>query len=155
MLPAAFPNLLANGSQGIAVGMATWIPPHNAAELCDAALYLINHPKATSTQLTSSCRVRTSLPAASSSSGDPSPRPTAPAAAPSASAPAGRRRNRPRHLDRRHRDPLPGAEGRLIEKIAELLQEKKLPLLADVRDESAEDVRVVLEPSSARSIRSS
>src|SRR5687768_14542222 len=51
VLPAAFPNLLANGSQGIAVGMATSIPPHNAAELCDAALYLIAHPKATSEQL--------------------------------------------------------------------------------------------------------
>ena len=51
VLPAAFPNLLANGSQGIAVGMATSIPPHNAAELCDAALYLISHPQATSEQL--------------------------------------------------------------------------------------------------------
>src|ERR687890_1907808 len=51
VLPAAFPNLLANGSQGIAVGMATSIPPHNAAELCDAALYLIGHPQATSDQL--------------------------------------------------------------------------------------------------------
>src|ERR687890_2133981 len=51
VLPAAFPNLLANGSQGIAVGMATSIPPHNAAELCDAALYLISHPKANSTDL--------------------------------------------------------------------------------------------------------
>ena len=51
VLPAAFPNLLANGSQGIAVGMATSIPPHNAAELCDAALYLIAHPKANSEQL--------------------------------------------------------------------------------------------------------
>jgi len=53
VLPAAFPNLLANGSQGIAVGMATSIPPHNAAELCDAALYLIGHPKTTSEQLMS------------------------------------------------------------------------------------------------------
>src|SRR5205809_3084140 len=51
VLPEAFPNLLANGSQGIAVGMATSIPPHNAAELCDAALYLISHPKATTEQL--------------------------------------------------------------------------------------------------------
>src|ERR687890_802669 len=51
VLPAAFPNLLANGSQGIAVGMATAIPPHNAAEFCDAALYLVSHPKATSEQL--------------------------------------------------------------------------------------------------------
>src|SRR3954466_7411826 len=53
VLPAAFPNLLANGSQGIAVGMATSIPPHNAAELCDAALYLIAHSKASSDQLLS------------------------------------------------------------------------------------------------------
>src|SRR3954452_6507671 len=51
VLPAAFPNLLANGSQGIAVGMATSLPPHNAAELCDAALYLVSHPKATAEQL--------------------------------------------------------------------------------------------------------
>src|ERR671911_1432620 len=51
VLPAAFPNLLANGAQGIAVGMATSIPPHNAAELCDAALHLIKHRKATSEQL--------------------------------------------------------------------------------------------------------
>jgi topoisomerase-4 subunit A len=46
VLPGAFPNLLANGSAGIAVGMATNIPPHNVAELCSAALYLINHPDA-------------------------------------------------------------------------------------------------------------
>src|SRR4051794_2113845 len=51
VLPAAFPNLLGNGAQGIAVGMATSIPPHNASELCDAALYLISHPRATSEQL--------------------------------------------------------------------------------------------------------
>ena len=51
VLPAALPNLLANGAQGIAVGMATSIPPHNLAELCDAALYLISHPKALSDQL--------------------------------------------------------------------------------------------------------
>src|SRR6188472_2996086 len=51
VLPAAFPNLLANGSQGIAVGMATAIPPHNAAELCDAALFLIDNPKARSKTL--------------------------------------------------------------------------------------------------------
>jgi topoisomerase-4 subunit A len=53
VLPSAVPNLLANGSQGIAVGMATSIPPHNVAELCDAALYLITHPTASSDQLMS------------------------------------------------------------------------------------------------------
>src|SRR5271157_5403714 len=52
VLPSAFPNLLANGSQGIAVGMATSIPPHNVAELCDAALYLIANPQAGAAQLT-------------------------------------------------------------------------------------------------------
>src|SRR5207237_2435621 len=51
VLPGAFPNLLANGSQGIAVGMATAIPPHNAAELCDAALHLIDTPNARSRTL--------------------------------------------------------------------------------------------------------
>src|SRR6266705_1959512 len=51
VLPAAFPNLLANGSQGIAVGMATSIPPHNVAELCDAALYFVANPQATAAQL--------------------------------------------------------------------------------------------------------
>ena len=51
VLPAAFPNLLANGAQGIAVGMATSIPPHNVGELCDAALYLVSHPKASTDQL--------------------------------------------------------------------------------------------------------
>src|SRR5258706_2758319 len=51
VLPGAFPNLLANGSQGIAVGMATPIPPHNAAELCDAALHLIEHPNTKSRNL--------------------------------------------------------------------------------------------------------
>jgi topoisomerase IV subunit A len=81
VLPAAFPNLLANGSQGIAVGMATSIPPHNAAELCDAALYLI--------------RGRISRPAASSSSpGTRWSRPTGPAAALSAPGRAGMSRTR-------------------------------------------------------------
>jgi topoisomerase-4 subunit A len=65
VLPAAFPNLLANGAQGIAVGMATNIPPHNVAEICDALNHLLK----------------------------PSSRPTRPAAAPSASAPSGRRRS--------------------------------------------------------------
>src|SRR6266702_3198736 len=51
VLPARFPNLLANGSQGIAVGMATNVPPHNLGEVCDAALYLIAHPNAGSDEL--------------------------------------------------------------------------------------------------------
>ena len=69
VLPGAFPNLLANGSQGIAVGMATSIPPHNAAELCDAALHLIDNPNARSQHAAEiRARARISRPAASSSS---------------------------------------------------------------------------------------
>ena len=93
VMPSAVPNLLANGAQGIAVGMATSIPPHNIAELCDAALYLIAHPGADTEALASSCRARISRPAASSSTtGRRSSRPTAPGAAPFGCAPAGRRK---------------------------------------------------------------
>ncbi|QFU16607.1 DNA topoisomerase IV subunit A [Microvirga thermotolerans] len=149
VLPAAFPNLLANGSQGIAVGMATSIPPHNAAELCDAALHLIAHPKATSEQLVQFV-----------------PGPDFPTGGIVVDTPetiaetyrTGRGSFRVRA--RWHREdlgrgnwqivvteiPYAVPKSRLIEKIAELLQEKKLPLLADIRDESAEDIRVVLEP---------
>lgn len=149
VLPAAFPNLLANGSQGIAVGMATSIPSHNVAELCDAALYLIGHPKATSDQLLSFV-----------------PGPDLPTGGIIVDTPAsiaetyrtgrGSFRVRARwHKEEIKRGvwnivvteiPYGVPKSRLIEKIAELLQEKKLPLLADVRDESAEDIRVVLEP---------
>ncbi len=151
VLPAAFPNLLANGSQGIAVGMATSIPPHNAAELCDAALYLINHPEATSGQLAKFVQGPDF--------------PTGGILVDSAASIAeayrtgrGAFRVRARwskeDLGRGTWNivvteiPYGIPKARLIEKMAELLQEKKLPLLADVRDESAEDVRVVLEPRS-------
>ena len=149
VLPAAFPNLLANGSQGIAVGMATSIPPHNAAELCDAALYLVANPQATAAQLA--------------------------VFAPGPDFPTGgiivdshesivetyrTGRGSFRIRARWHKEdgarglwnvvvteiPYGVQKSRLIEKLAELVNEKKLPLLADVRDESAEDVRVVLEP---------
>src|ERR671921_1196090 len=149
VLPAAFPNLLANGAQGIAVGMATSIPPHNAAELCDAALHLIGKPNATSEQLMQYV---------------PGPDlPTGGIIVDTASAMAetyrtgrGSFRVRARwakeDLGRGNWQivvteiPYAVPKSRLIEKIAELLQEKKLPLLADVRDESAEDIRVVFEP---------
>ncbi|MDH2310549.1 DNA topoisomerase IV subunit A [Methylobacterium brachiatum] len=151
VLPAAFPNLLANGSQGIAVGMATSIPPHNAAELCDAALYLISHPGATSAQLNSFVQ------------GPDFPTGGILVDSPESIAEAYRTgRGAFRVRARWHKEDLGRGtwniivteipygipKGRLIEKMAELLQEKKLPLLADVRDESAEDVRVVLEPRS-------
>src|SRR3954468_23489462 len=151
VLPAAFPNLLANGSQGIAVGMATSIPPHNAAELCDAALYLIAHPKANSEQLLNFV---------------PGPDlPTGGIIVDSKAAIADAYRTGRGSFRVRARwtkedtgrgtwavvvteIPYGVPKSRLIEKIAELLQEKKLPLLADVRDESAEDVRIVFEPRS-------
>jgi topoisomerase-4 subunit A len=151
VLPAAFPNLLANGSQGIAVGMATSIPPHNAAELCDAALYLISHPKATSEQLVHFVP-GPDLPTGGIIVDTPS------SIAETYRTGRGSFRVRARwHKEDAGRGqwnivvteiPYSVPKSRLIEKIAELLQEKKLPLLADVRDESAEDVRVVLEPRS-------
>ncbi|MCC2652930.1 MAG: topoisomerase subunit [Microvirga sp.] len=149
VLPAAFPNLLANGSQGIAVGMATSIPPHNAAELCDAALHLIAKPTATSEQLMQYVP-GPDLPTGGIIVDTPS------AMAETYRTGRGSFRVRARwakeDLGRGNWQivvteiPYSVPKSRLIEKIAELLQEKKLPLLADVRDESAEDIRVVLEP---------
>ena len=149
VLPAAFPNLLANGSQGIAVGMATSIPPHNAAELCDAALYLISHPKATSEQLL------TFVPGPDFPTGGiiVEPRDSI-----RETYRTGRGSFRVRARWTKEDTgrgtwvavvteiPYLVTKGRLIEKMAELINEKKLPLLADIRDESTEDVRIVLEP---------
>jgi topoisomerase IV subunit A len=149
VLPGAFPNLLANGSQGIAVGMATSIPPHNAAELCDAALHLIDKPKATNRELMQF------VPGPDFPTGgiivDP---PVVIAEA----YETGRGSFRVQARWKREETgrgtyaivvteiPWLVQKSRLIEKIAELLNERKLPLLADVRDESTEDVRLVLEP---------
>src|SRR6266513_5217395 len=149
VLPGAFPNLLANGSQGIAVGMATAIPPHNAAELSDAALHLIDTPNARSRTLLKY------VPGPDFPTGgvvvDP----------PEAIAEAyttGRGSFRVRARWEREEPglctyvivvteiPWLVQKSRLIERIAELLNERKLPLLADVRDESTKDVRLVLEP---------
>jgi topoisomerase IV subunit A len=149
VLPGAFPNLLANGSQGIAVGMATAIPPHNAAEICDAALHLIDTPNA---------RSRTLLKYV--------PGPDFPTGGVIVDSPAdiaeaytsgrGSFRVRARwHKEDTGRGtyliviteiPWLVQKGRLVEKLAELVNEKKLPFVADVRDESAEDIRLVIEP---------
>src|SRR3954470_10328013 len=149
VLPAAFPNLLANGSQGIAVGMATSIPPHNAAELCDAALYLIAHPKATPDQLL------TFVPGPDFPTGGIVVEPKE-SIAEAYRTGRGSFRVRARWTKESSgrgtwnvvvtEIPYGVPKSRLIEKIAELLAERKLPLLADVRDESTEDVRVVFEP---------
>jgi topoisomerase IV subunit A len=143
VLPAAFPNLLANGSQGIAVGMATSIPPHNLAELCDAALYLIEQPKA---------RTKTLLkfvPGPDFPTGglvvDP-PETIAEAYATGRGSFRVRAKWKVEDTGRGTYNvvvteiPWQVQKMRLIERIAELINEKKLPLLADMRDESAEDV---------------
>ena len=149
VLPAAFPNLLANGSQGIAVGMATSIPPHNAAELCDAALYLITHPNATAQQL------MTFVPGPDFPTGGIIVE-SRESIAETYRTGRGAFRLRARwHKEDTGRGgfvavvteiPYLVQKSRFIEKVAELLNERKLPLLGDIRDESAEDVRVVFEP---------
>jgi topoisomerase IV subunit A len=149
VLPGAFPNLLANGSQGIAVGMATSIPPHNVAELCDAALFLIDNPNA---------RSRTLLKYV--------PGPDFPIGgwivdtretiAEAYATGRGSFRVRARwHKEETGRGtyqvvvteiPWLVQKARLIERLGELLNEKKLPLVAEVNDESAQDIRLVIEP---------
>lgn len=149
VLPAAFPNLLANGSQGIAVGMATSIPPHNAAELCDAALYLIDNPNARGKTLLKFVK------------GPDFPTggiivDSADSIAEAYNTGRGGFRVRARwHQEEGGRGtyniviteiPWLVQKSRLVERLAELINEKKLPLVADVRDESAEDIRLVIEP---------
>src|SRR5882672_7031751 len=149
VLPAAFPNLLANGSQGIAVGMATSIPPHNAAELCDAALFLIDNPKARSRTLLKFVK-GPDFP----TGGIVVDPPEMIAEAYSTGRGSFRARARWESEDTGRGTylvviteiPWLVQKSRLVEKIAELINEKKLPLIADVRDESAEDIRLVIEP---------
>jgi topoisomerase-4 subunit A len=149
VLPAAFPNLLANGSQGIAVGMATSIPPHNAAELCDAALHLIDNPNARSRTLLKYVK-GPDFPTGGIIVDTPE------TIAEAYSTGRGSFRVRARwKVEEGGRGtyvvvvteiPWLVQKSRLVEKLAELINEKKLPLVADVRDESAEDVRLVIEP---------
>ncbi|MEC9369165.1 MAG: DNA topoisomerase IV subunit A, partial [Pseudomonadota bacterium] len=151
VLPAAFPNLLANGSNGIAVGMATSIPPHNAAELCDAALHLIKAPNARAETLVEM------VPGPDFPTGGIIVEPKDSIIEAYKTGRGGfrvRARWTKETLGRGGWQiviteiPYQVQKARLIERIAELLQTKKLPLLADIRDESAEDVRIVLEPKS-------
>jgi topoisomerase IV subunit A len=151
VLPGGFPNLLANGGQGIAVGMATSIPTHNAAELCEAALHLIEKPTAKSRALMKWVK------------GPDFPTggiivDSKESIAEAYATGRGSFRTRAKWVQEE------GARGtwviviteipwlvqksRLIEKIAELLNDKKLPLVADVRDESAKDIRLIIEPKS-------
>ena len=151
VLPGAFPNLLANGSSGIAVGMATNIPPHNAAELCDAALHLIKNPKA---------RIETLVgfvPGPDLPTGGIIVEDKAAIVEAYRTGRGGFRvRSRWTTEDQGRGTyvvvvteiPYQVQKARLIEKIAELMEAKRLPLVADIRDESAEDIRVVIEPRS-------
>ncbi|WP_182419482.1 DNA topoisomerase IV subunit A [Bartonella sp. HY038] len=149
VLPGAFPNILANGSSGIAVGMATSIPPHNVAELCDAALHIIAHPEATSDDLIKF------IPGPDFPTGGILVE-TSESIAESYRTGRGSFRLRSRwHKEEGARGsyvivvteiPYQVQKARLIEKTAELLIQRKLPLLEDIRDESAEDIRIVLEP---------
>ena len=151
VLPAAFPNLLANGAQGIAVGMATAIPPHNVAEICDAALHLIDHPNTKSRNLLKFVH-GPDFPTGGIIV-DP-PETIAQAYASGRGSFRVRAKwvkedtGRGTYVVVVTEIPWLVQKGRLVERIAELIAERKLPLLGDVRDESAEDVRLVLEPRS-------
>ncbi len=149
VLPAGFPNLLANGASGIAVGMATSIPPHNAAELIDACLLLLDRPSAGTAELMALV-----------------PGPDFPTGGVIVETPAslleayetgrGGVRHRARwSIEDTGRGtwrivvteiPYQVKKADLVEQIAGLIESKRAPLLGDVRDESAEDIRLVLEP---------
>lgn len=159
VLPGAFPNLLANGSSGIAVGMATSIPPHNLAELCKAALYLIDNPQATVDDLLT--REPFDDPDENMVRGPDFPTggiivDSFDVIAEAYRTGRGAFRTRARwEVEDQGRGtytiviseiPYGVQKSRLVEKIAELLLARRLPLLEDVRDESAEDIRLVLVP---------
>ena len=151
VLPARFPNLLANGASGIAVGMATSIPPHNVGELSAALLHLVDHPACPVGELCAHI-----------------PGPDFPTGGVLVEPPEniclayetgrGSFRLRARWTAETlghglyqivvTEVPFQVQKGRLVEKLATLLEEKKLPLVADIRDESTEEVRLVIEPRS-------
>lgn len=151
VLPAGLPNLLANGASGIAVGMATSIPPHNLPELCDALLHLIKHPNAGIEKLVEFVQ-GPDFPTGGLLVEPLSSRIEAYKTG----------RGSFRHRARWQKEELPRGtwqivvteipyqvqKSKLIERIAELITERKAPLLDDVRDESAEDIRLVLIPKS-------
>lgn len=151
ILPASFPNLLANGSEGIAVGMATSIPPHNVGELCDALLMLLKKPSASVQELFAV------LPGPDFPTGGII---VEDAATILHAYETGRGSIRIRARWEKENlshglyqiviteIPYQVSKSRLIEKMAELYKNKKLPLIGNLRDESAEDIRVVIEPKS-------
>ena len=151
VLPSNFPNLLANGATGIAVGMATSIPPHNVGEICDALTHLLKTPNATIAKLVAL------MPGPDFPTGGVlvEDRETV------VEAYAGgrgsfrvRARWEEESLGRGQYQvvvteiPYQVQKSRLVERIAELMHARKLPLLGDIREESADDIRLVLEPKS-------
>ncbi len=151
VLPAAFPNLLANGATGIAVGMATSIPPHNAGELIDACLLLLQRPDATTADLMER------VPGPDFPTGGVIVEPRAALLEAYETGRGGvrmRARWEKEDLGRGLYQivvtevPYQVKKGQLVEQLAELIELKKAPLLGDVRDESAEDIRLVIEPKS-------
>jgi topoisomerase-4 subunit A len=151
VLPGAFPNLLANGAAGIAVGMATSIPPHNAGEVCAAAIHLIENPQADTAALLKH------MPGPDFPTGGELVEDTETLRlAYETGRGSLRTRARWRREEQKHGTwlivvteiPYQVQKSRLIEQVAELLMDKKLPLLGDIRDESDEKIRLVLEPKS-------
>jgi topoisomerase-4 subunit A len=149
VFPGLFPNLLANGASGIAVGMATSIPPHNVSELIDASIKLIEEPKTDDREIMQIVK-GPDFPTGGKLVDDPQTIERAYV--------SGRGSFRLRATIEKVAEkgggwhllvteiPYGVQKGKLIEQIAELIGEKKLPILADVRDESAEDLRIILEP---------
>jgi topoisomerase-4 subunit A len=151
VLPSAFPNLLANGATGIAVGMATSIPPHNVDELCQGLLHLLKTPNATIEKLVDL------IPGPDFPTGGVIVEPRANVIDAYRTGRGGFRLRSKWHKEDLGRGKyqivvteIPHAiqKGRLVERIAALVTERKVPILGDVNDESAEDVRLVLEPRS-------
>ncbi len=151
VLPAAFPNVLANGTAGIAVGMATSIPPHNLDELCTALLHLIKHPNATIEKLVEF------VPGPDFPTGGIIVEPREAILEAYKTGRGGFRLRARWEKEDTGRGtyqivvseiPYQVQKAKLVERIAELMSEKRLPLLGDVRDESAETVRLILEPKS-------
>ncbi len=151
VLPANFPNLLANGTSGIAVGMATSIPPHNVEELCTAVLHLIKHPNAHIDKLVEM------VPGPDFPTGGIIVEPREAILEAYKTGRGGFRLRARWEREETGRGtyqiivteiPYQVQKAKLVERLAELIDEKKLPLLGDARDELAETVRLVLEPKS-------
>ena len=149
VMPGGFPNLLANGAAGIAVGMACSIPPHNAGEVCAAAIHLVRNPEATTADLLAH------MPGPDFPTGGTLIEDRAAILAAYETGRGGFRMRARWEVERGRLGmwqiivteiPYQVQKNKLVEQIAALLEEKKLPFLGDVRDESAETVRLVLEP---------